>query len=55
MHFVPMEVKEERGFLRRHGMTDFSLKNKLPTSRKAEDIADPMAALEVLSLLVNKV
>ncbi|EGZ23129.1 hypothetical protein PHYSODRAFT_447642, partial [Phytophthora sojae] len=46
-----MDVDEEREYRRRHDMTDFSAKNKLPEPPKAKDIADILAALEVLSLL----
>ncbi|ETP46402.1 hypothetical protein F442_07347 [Phytophthora nicotianae P10297] len=35
-------------------MTDFSVKNKLPEPQESKDLADVVAALEVLSLLVNE-
>lgn len=54
MHFAPIDVEEEREFQRRHDMTDFSAKNRLPGPQKAEDVADVLSALEVLALLVTE-
>ncbi|KAG6957178.1 hypothetical protein JG688_00011072 [Phytophthora aleatoria] len=53
MYFGPVDVKKERDYLRHHDMTDFSAKNKVPAPQKARELADMLAALEVLSLLVN--
>ncbi|ETO77452.1 hypothetical protein F444_07352, partial [Phytophthora nicotianae P1976] len=53
-HFSPMDVEVERDHLRRYDMTDFSVKNKLPEPQESKDLADVVAALEVLSLLVNE-
>ncbi|KAG3112534.1 hypothetical protein PI124_g2655 [Phytophthora idaei] len=54
MRFAPVDVVEEREFRRRHDMTFFSIKNKLPEPQKTEAITDVVAALEVLSLRVNE-
>ncbi|KAE9126345.1 hypothetical protein PF007_g6011 [Phytophthora fragariae] len=53
-HFAPMDVEVEREYLRRYDMTDFSSKNKLPEPQRASDLADVLAALEVLSVLVSE-
>ncbi|ETP25470.1 hypothetical protein F441_01657 [Phytophthora nicotianae CJ01A1] len=53
-HFSPMDVEVERDHLRRYDMAEFSVKNKLPEPQESKDLADVVAALEVLSLLVNE-
>ncbi|KAE8975242.1 hypothetical protein PF011_g24559 [Phytophthora fragariae] len=52
MHFSPIDLEEERQLSEKFDMTDFSMKNKLPRPPRAEDLADVVSALEVLSLLV---
>ncbi|ETK95462.1 hypothetical protein L915_01610 [Phytophthora nicotianae] len=49
-----MDVEVERDHLRRYDMAEFSVKNKLPEPQESKDLADVVAALEVLSLLVNE-
>ncbi|KAI9990734.1 hypothetical protein PInf_018292 [Phytophthora infestans] len=53
-HFAPMNVKVERDNLKSYNMTYFSAKNKTPEPQEPKDLADAVAALEVLSLLVNE-
>ncbi|EEY59755.1 uncharacterized protein PITG_21041 [Phytophthora infestans T30-4] len=53
-HFAPMDVKVERDNLKSYDMTDFSAKNNTPEPQEPKDLADVVAALEVLSLLVNE-
>ncbi|KAF4136081.1 hypothetical protein GN958_ATG14725 [Phytophthora infestans] len=53
-HFAPMDVEVERDNLKRYDMTDFSAKNKTPEPQEPKDLADVVAVLEVLPLLVNE-
>lgn len=55
MHFGMVDVEEERDYRRRNDLNDFSLKNKIPVALKATTIEDVVAALEMLSLLVNDI
>ncbi|KAE9021592.1 hypothetical protein PF011_g4867 [Phytophthora fragariae] len=47
-------MTNEREYLRRYDMTDFSSKNKLPEPQRASDLADVLAALEVLSTIAGR-